>query len=260
MRTAYTRALELDENQIEALLAKAWDFVLSDYDFRTAEKLVQQALDATTDKTLVVDSYWLLSLFPQRRFDEGLHHLAIAEREDPLSPLLKQGIGIVLLFQGGHEEEAIKKFNEALELNPKDFNALWALRNAYTRLGRFAEAEEALNQFEAIIGHESGWWLMQDALLKLARGDSDAAEVNRQKMIALYESGQFATASSIGDLSARLDLLDEAITWFERGYENRELGSIYMVVFNRHTPALDCSRSGSGGHGNSPASNRYSRR
>ena len=72
--------------------------------FPYGRKLVQQALDATTDKTLVVDSYWLLCLFPQRRFDEGLHHLAIAEREDPLSPLLKQGIGIVLLSR-----EAMKR-------------------------------------------------------------------------------------------------------------------------------------------------------
>ena len=133
--------------------------VLKDYDFRTSEKLVKQALDVTPDKTLVVDGYWSLHLLPQRRFDEALHHLAIAEQEDPLSHLVKQGIGIILLYQGGHEEEAIKKLSEALELNPQDINALWARRVAYTRLGRFAEAEEALNQLEAIIGRENFFWL-----------------------------------------------------------------------------------------------------
>ena len=237
VRTAYTRALELDENQVEALLAKALDFVISDYEFRKAEKLVQQALDATTDKTLVVDSYLAFYLWPQQRFDEALQHLVIAEREDPLSPLLKQGIGIVLYYQGSYEE-AIKKLNEALELNPQDIAALWIGRVAYIELGRFIEAEKALNQLEAIIGRENGWWLDGNADLKLARGERDAAEAARQKMIALYESGQWSSATQIGGLSAVLGLLDEAITWFERAYEIREAHSILISVLNRGTPAL----------------------
>ena len=238
VRTAYTRALELDENQVEALLAKAWDFVLKDYDFRPSEKLVKQALDVTTNKTLVVDSYLVLCLYPQRRFDEAIQHLAIAEQEDPLSPLVKQGIGLVLHFQGGHEEEAIEKFNVALELNPQDVNSLTGLILASIRLGRLAEAEKALNQLEAIVGREHGWWLQQDALLHVARGDRDAAEASRQKKIALYESGQFPEASGIGGISASLGRLDEAITWFERSYEVRDIWTILMPLLNFQKPGL----------------------
>ena len=237
VRTAYARALELDENQVEALLAKALDLVLSDYDFRTGEKLIKQALDVTTDKTLVVDSYLAFYLWPQQRFDEALQHLVIAEREDPLSPLLKQGIGIVLFYQG-HEEEAIKKLNEALELNPQDFVSLTMLRVAYIELGRLAEAEKALERLETIIGRENGFWLEGNAYLQLARGERDAAETTRQKMIALYESDQLSTATRIGGISARVGLLDEAITWFERAYEDREFASIFMAAWNQHRPAL----------------------
>ena len=56
-------------------------------------------------------------------------------------------------------------------------------------------------------------------------------------MIPLYESGQ-AMATTIGGLSARLGLLDEAITWFGRAYEDREFVSIFMAAFNLDNTAL----------------------
>ena len=199
--------------------------------------LVKQALGVTPDKTLVVDSYLAFYLWPQQRFDEALQHLALAEREDPLSPLLKQGMGIVLNYQRRYEE-AISKLSETLELNPQDFAALWIRRVAYIELGRFVEAEKDLIQLEAIIGRENGWWLEGNAELQLARDERDAAETARQKMIALYESGQLSTAAQIGGLSARLGLLDEAITWYERAYEIREAYSILISVLNRGTPGL----------------------
>lgn len=238
VRAAYKRALELDGSQVEALLAKAWDTLFTDYDFRTSEALVKKALEVSADKTLVVDNYIFLYLVPQRRFDEALQLLALAEREDPLSPLLKRDVGYVLLYKGDHDEEALSKFNEAFELNPEDGYLMSGLRMVYTRLGRLAEAEEALDQIETAIGREHPFWLVADARLRLALGERDAAEADRQEMIAVYESGQFSPATFIGNISASLGLLDEAIIWFERADETREFWSINIAMYNRHNSAL----------------------
>jgi len=241
VRAAYTRALAIDENQVEALLAKAWDLHFTNYDFGTGEPLVKRALSVATDKALVLDMYLFHYLHPQRRFDEALQIAAAAEREDPLSPLVKQGLAVSLLWKGGRDEEVIEKFDETLELNPQDFYSLWMQRKAYIRLGRFAEAQVTLDKMEAIIGRDNGFWLEGHAHLQLARGDHEAAEADRQEMVALYESDEvslFAMATFIGNVTASLGLLDEAMAWFEGAYEDREFWSVLIPVFNLDNPAL----------------------
>ena len=62
---------------------------------------------------------WFAFLAPQKRYAEALKILQELEQQDPLSSLVKQGIGTILIYLE-REEEAIIKLKEELELNPAD--------------------------------------------------------------------------------------------------------------------------------------------
>ena len=75
VRPAYRRALEIDENQVEALLAKSVDALLTDFNYIAAEQAIRKALATGANRTIVTDAYWWVVFQYQRRFDEALEPL-----------------------------------------------------------------------------------------------------------------------------------------------------------------------------------------
>ena len=169
IRTSSSRALELDVNQPEALMAQAYELKVTQYDFQTAEKLLKRALSAAPNKTLVVDFYSFFLLLPERRFADALVLLQGVERTDPLSALAKEGIGAMLMWQG-HYKEATTKLEETLALNPVDAFAIIYLPVIQARLARFDEADVSLSRLDDFMGdHE--WVHSSRALVQIAKGE-----------------------------------------------------------------------------------------
>jgi tetratricopeptide (TPR) repeat protein len=219
VRTAYRRALAIDENQIEALMAKAVDAVATDYNFIAAEQALRKALSVGVNNTLVTNAYWWLILAPQRRFDEVLELLAIAESADPLSSVVKQGIGNTFWWQRDHQA-ALPYLEAALELNPNNFFAAYALSIVYVELGRLEQAESTIKQLEALMGSNS-WSLSSWAALHIAREDETRAQQVLEQMVALYDAGvqDSMLVPFIGLVYTQLGNIEEAIIWFERATE-----------------------------------------
>ncbi len=211
VRPAYRRALAIDEYQTEALLAKAVDVVVSDYNFAEAEQAVRKALQTGVNRTLITDAYWWIILQAQRRFDEALDFLAVAEKSDPLSPLVRQGIGSNLMFKGEYQA-ALPYLEAATELNPNDFFATWLLSLNHIRLDQLDEAETAIGQLVAITG-TNAWSLSTWAELYLAQGDEASAREMLAHMIALHDAGSEdpALVPLIGKTYGYLGEAEEAI-------------------------------------------------
>jgi len=223
VRSAYRRALEIDENQTDALLAKAVDLVSSDYNYVEAEQAVLKALATGTNRTLITDAYWWIILQAQRRFDEALDVLATAEKSDPLSPLVKQGIGHNLSWKGDHLA-ALPYLKTAFEMNPNDFFAAWLLSLTHIKLGQLDEAEAALVQLETIT-RDSAWSMSTRAVFYLAQGDETNTHNILTQMIALHDAGSedSAMVPMIGVIYGLLGEAEEAINWFETGSETPNL-------------------------------------
>jgi TolB-like protein/tetratricopeptide (TPR) repeat protein len=219
VRESYGRALAIDENQIHALLARAVDAALTDHDFAAAEQAVRRALAANIDKTLVTDAYWWLILSTQRRFDEALGYLAIAEQADPLSPLVKQGIGYNLAWSGDCPA-AVPYLEAAFDLNPNDFFSTFMLGICHVEMGRFDEAESAIRETEALDAPKA-FSLLSRGALHVARNDESSARQVLEQMIALHDSGNDfpLLAPAIGVLYTHLGQIEEAINWYERATE-----------------------------------------
>jgi TolB-like protein/tetratricopeptide (TPR) repeat protein len=216
VRETYTRALEINENQTHALLAYAVDAALARYDFVAAERTIRKALESGVHQTLVIDAYWWIVLAGQRRFDDALKLLTIAERADPLASVVHQGIGFNYAWLGDFER-ALPSLNAALELNPNDLFAAFMLVQAYIELNRLDEAESAAAQVEGIIG-EGSWSLNAHALLNYARGDEHGARQIVSRMIEMHENGNTepTLAPLIGHAFMHFGEIEEAMDWFER--------------------------------------------
>ncbi len=234
VRAAYKRALEIDEYQNEALMAKAVDATLTDNNSVAAEQAIRKALTVEPNNTLIADAYWFLILTPQRRFDETLDLLANAERADPLSSLIKQGIGANLWWKGD-SQAALRYAEAAIELNPNDTFATFVLSNVYAELGRLQKAESTVMQLESLMGTNS-WSLKAWIALHIAREDKISAQQALDRMVALYEDGNEdpSLPSFIGVAYAQLGDIEEAINWFERAAESRSpaYGISTVMVYN----------------------------
>ena len=235
---AYTQALALDDDQVEALLAKAHDRMHGYYDWEAARELYQRALSTGRDEAFVTAWYALHFLLPQRRFKEALSLAKHTERLDPLAPLSKFTVGVIHTYQG-RPEAAIVKFNEMFELGIPDPTAIWELSRNYIRLSRFADAEQALTQLEAVTGPDNALLLYMQGLWLLQQGRRDEAEANYKRMIALHHENPDMSVYGyhIGSLAIQLGQLDEGFDWFEQAYDERHFFLIYapMQHFNNET-------------------------
>ncbi len=238
VRTAYRRALAIDENQTLALMAKAVDAVSTDYDFMAAEQAIRQALRVGVNNTLITGLYWWLILAPQRRFDEALELLAIAESADPLSPSVKEGMGVTLAWKRDHQG-SWPYLETALELNPNDFFAAYVLSIVYVKLGRLEKAESTIKQFETLMGSDV-WSLSAWAALHIARKDETRAQQVLERMVALYDAGDQSPAlvPFIGGVYTHLGNIEEAIIWFERATETPGPVNAYPANWLYHNSAL----------------------
>ena len=236
VRNAYKRALAIDENQTHALLAKAVDSALTEYDFITAEQEIRKALAVGVHNTLVTDAYWWIVLSGQRRFDEALELLTAAEEADPLSSLVKQGMGFNLAWRGDHQD-SLPYLEAALDLNPNDLFAAFMLSLMYVELDRLDEAESTIGQLETLTWADE-WSLNARAILHIARGDDPGARKVLDRMIALHNAGNYAPllVSSIGHVYVHLGNIEEAIDWFERATETpNPFHSLSGMFFSRNS-------------------------
>jgi len=231
VRTSYKRALDIDEHQIEALMAKAVDAVATDYNFMAAEQAIRKALTVTSNNTLIIDAYWFLILTPQRRFDEALELLANAERADPLSSLVKQGMGVTLLWKGDHRA-ALPYLEAAVDLNPNDFFATDSLIRVFVKLGRLEKAESTIRRLEAHMRSNASWSLRARIALYIAREDETSARQALEQMIASYNEGNDdpALVPYIGNAYLQLGNIEEAIIWFERAAVSPGVGNGMLIV------------------------------
>ena len=217
VRDAYSKAFAIDPNQTDALVAKAMDRIYTSFNFAAVDTLMRKALSQGRNNVLTVDfAMWAL-LLPQKRYAEGLKLQRDVEQQDPLSPLVKQGIGAMLYFLG-RDEEAIVKFKEGLELNPADIIGYYFLAQVYMRLERFEEADNVTGAMENISGKDFVFTLSARTHWHVAQGQRVEAEAMLDHAIKLYQTAEekLSQATFIGLNSIRLGYVDEGLTWLER--------------------------------------------
>lgn len=143
-RAAALRALALNDTLAEAHTSLALIAENYDYDWATAEKEFQRAIQLNPDYA-TAHQWYAEYLSWQGRFEEALAESERARQLDPMSLIIASDHGAILYYSRQYDR-AIAQCRAVLDMDPNFPRARGFLFTAYVEEGRFMEAQDALAQ------------------------------------------------------------------------------------------------------------------
>jgi TolB-like protein/Tfp pilus assembly protein PilF len=231
-KQAAERALELDPHLAEAHNSRA--FVAENYEWlwEVAEDEYKKAIELNPNYATAHQWYgeYLATI---GRFEEGLEQLKQAEHLDPLSLIINSDLGLPYFFARQYDR-AIEQWKKTVELDPNFWLAHYALALVYEQKGMYdeaiAESKRALNLFV-----DSPWVLAGLGHIYAVSGRREEAH---QVLDELKERAKesYVSPFDLAIICAGLDEREEAFSWLERAYEERNQWLTWLKV----EPRLDC--------------------
>jgi tetratricopeptide (TPR) repeat protein len=136
-------ALELDPAQGAVRAAIGCGRAFLNWDWQGAESEFARACQADPSDAWPHHWFAVACLAPLGRTEEALREVEIAQRLQPLSPLVQAQAGLIHFYRGDYAA-AIERCNKALGLDAGFWPAHWYLGRILLQTGRLDEAEEAL--------------------------------------------------------------------------------------------------------------------
>jgi TolB-like protein/Flp pilus assembly protein TadD len=235
-RKAAARALELDPNLGEAHAALGFLKLLYDWDFSGAEHELLLAIRLNPNHADAHHWYAIL-LANLGRHSEAIHEAERARELDPLSLLMNQTAGNVLLLARDYDG-AVAALRKTLELDENFPAANSVLGCAYVCKGSYPEALAQFEKVRALAGGHPG----VDASIKALMAYAYAASGKRAESLEIIEeisNPPAATPYSIAGVYAVLGEKELAFNWLEKAYQSRSFQLISLKV----DPTLDNIRS-----------------
>jgi TolB-like protein/DNA-binding winged helix-turn-helix (wHTH) protein/Flp pilus assembly protein TadD len=216
-KAAATKALELDSTLGEAHNSLAFCLDGFDWDFPSAGKEFQRALELNPGYATAHHWYaWHLSLLG--RYDEAIAEMRKAENLDPLSLIINTDLAELLLLAHSYDE-SISQSRKTIEMDPNFALAHNQLGQAYLQKQM---QDEAITELQKAVQLSAG---SPTCLANLARAyaasgkKSEAAKLLTD--LKKRSSPGYSHASEIAVVYAALGDKNQAITWLETGYEER---------------------------------------
>jgi serine/threonine-protein kinase len=213
-RDALERALDLEPDLSDALLAQATIQTNFDYNWKGAAETLRKGLALTPqDPALLV---WAANLATARgETEQALDLVRRAVTLDPVNAQAREFLasGLSVL---GRQEEARAEYARVVELNPSAPNSQAGIGLAYLLEGKFEEAavaaqKDAADWARLLIVSCARWGQKRVA-------ESDAALA--QLIAAASETGAYQIAEVYGYRNDK----DHAFEWLERAHRQRDAG------------------------------------
>jgi eukaryotic-like serine/threonine-protein kinase len=191
------------------------------WDRKGAEEEFRKAL-ALSPQDASIRRFYSLYLRSEERWQEAIEEGKRAQELDPLSAETTKAHGATYFWIGRYDE-AIRQFKRALEIDPNFATGHDLLADAYAQKGMYREAITEEQKYLSLSGDE-------EAAEELGR--DFAASGYKNAMRALYEKTLVITreAAKYGYVSpvqfavlhAQLGQKDEAFSWLEKAFEERQ--------------------------------------
>jgi DNA-binding winged helix-turn-helix (wHTH) protein/TolB-like protein/Flp pilus assembly protein TadD len=137
-KIAIERAIELDPNLPEALMARGMFAFMFEWDWRAAEAYLSKAVELMPNNSEA--RIYLAHLYSNlARRDEALTQARKARELNPISPLIASLEGQFLGHQGQHDE-AIRRLQEAVRIEPRLWLTHHLLANELIDAAKYEEA------------------------------------------------------------------------------------------------------------------------
>ena len=172
--------------------------------------------------------WFALYLAELGRFDEALQQIDVAQKLDPLAPIVRAAKGKIL-FVARRYDQAINQCKTALELEPNFTPALALIGQIYTSQGNFREAIAATIKYARLSPDDVS---LELAYVYAAAGQKDSVERLVRKVTSAPDS--FSAYAMATVCAANHDEV-AAFRWLETAIDRQALSVVWMRV----DPRLD---------------------
>jgi TolB-like protein/Flp pilus assembly protein TadD len=227
-RRAAARALELDPEDIEGLLALAHIERTLDFNWKEAERLYKQALSVNPGASRSHNSYGVL-LSLAGRFDEATREFTEALRLDPLSMQIYTNL-VLNYYRAAQFEEAIAMAKRGSAIDPTYRNLYSPWAASLAELGRYPEALKAM---DAVRERSNSTWT--DNHLGLL-GHIYARMGDRDKALSILREledrskQRYVPRAALADVHLGLGDKDRALVLMQEALSARELLLVGLTV------------------------------
>jgi len=216
-KAAAIRALELDGTLGEAHNSLAFCLDGFDWDFESAGKEFQRAIELNPGYATAHHWYaWHLSLLG--KYDEAVAEMRKAQDLDPLSLIINADFAELLVLAHSYDE-SIRQSRKTIEMEPNFALAHNQLAQAYLQKHMNDEAAAELQKAAQLSGGSP------TVLANLARAYAASGKKSEATKILndlrKQSTAAYSHAPEIAVIYAALGDSDQAMNWLEKGYEGR---------------------------------------
>ena len=229
-KAAAIKALELDSTLGEAHTSLAFSLDVFDWDWQSAEKVFQRAIELNPGYATAHHWYaWHLS--EMGRNNEAIAEMRKAEHLDPLSLIISADMAEILLV--AHlNDEAIEQTRRTIDMDPNFAIAHYELGQAFVQKRSY---NEAIAEFQKAI-ELSGGSIPSTSNLAYAYAVSNK-RTEAVKILNDLKNRPAPNASEIALVYVGLGEKGQAMKWLDKAYEEHFNPSILL------RPAFDSLRS-----------------
>ncbi len=225
-KEAALKALALDDKLAEAHASLGQITAYYDYDFPTAEREYRRAIELNPNYATA--HQWLAEhLAAMKRNDEALAEIRRALELDPVSVIMNR-LHADILVDGRKYDDAIKQYYKTIDLDANFPTAHYFLGRAYEAKRMYDQAVEEYSK-AALLGGVKSEALENMKETYKKSGWKAYVQVNLDQLVTQSPRRQF-TPFVVAGFYARLDRKDEALTWLEKGYEERDFRMTLLGV------------------------------
>jgi TolB-like protein/DNA-binding winged helix-turn-helix (wHTH) protein/Flp pilus assembly protein TadD len=223
-KSAAVKALELDGALGEAHNSLAFCLDAFDWDFDSAGKEFRRAIELNPSYATAHHWYaWHLGVLG--RYEDAIAEMRKAQNLDPLSLIINADLAELLLIAHS-ADESIRQSRKTIEMDPNFALAHNQLGQAYLQKNM---NEEAIAELQKAVQLSGG---SPTCIANLAR--AYAASGKRSEAIRLltevknHSGPTYSDASEIAVIYTALADSDQAMSWLQRGYEERFNPSVLL--------------------------------
>jgi len=232
-RSAANKAMALDETLAMAHGSVGWIALGYDWEWQKAKESFERARELNPNEPDAYQglAYWYLLV--AGRFDEDVEMMKPAVKLDPLSHEYNNNLAWMYLYSE-QVERAIEQRKKTLELDPGFVVAMEGLAEDYISISMYPEAVATIEKAVSLAGRTPRFVTLLGRAYALS-GRKDEAET-LLKELQERATSEYVLPRYFAEVYASLGNTDEAFRWLEKGYQERNWGTLFLRISPRWDP------------------------